>query len=39
VERGEIEVYTDFEGNEFLIDRLGPGAVINQKGFFVDDKV
>ena len=29
VERGQIEVYTEFEGNEFVIDRLGPGAVIN----------
>ena len=38
IERGCIEVYTEFEGNEFVIERLGPGAVINQKGFFVDDK-
>ena len=29
VERGQIEVYTECEGNEFIIDRLGPGAVIN----------
>jgi CRP-like cAMP-binding protein len=29
VEKGQVEVYTEFEGNEFLIERLGPGAVIN----------
>ena len=39
MERGQIEVYTEFEGNEFVIERLGPGAVINQKAFFVGDKM
>lgn len=37
VERGQIEVLTEFEGNEFVIERLGPGTVINQKAFWVDD--
>jgi CRP-like cAMP-binding protein len=39
VERGQIEIYAEFEGNEFVIERLGPGAVINQKAFFVNDKI
>jgi CRP-like cAMP-binding protein len=37
VERGQIEVYTEFEGNEFVIDRLGPGAVINPGSFWLGD--
>lgn len=34
VEHGEIEVYSDFEGNEFIIERLPAGSVINQKTLF-----
>lgn len=37
VERGQVDVYTEFEGNEFVIDKLGPGAVINPAAFWVGD--
>lgn len=37
VEEGVVEVYTQFEGNEFIIDRLPRGSVINHRAFFIQD--
>ena len=37
IEHGMVEVYTEFEGNEFLIDRLYEGSVINYRTFLMDD--
>ena len=37
VESGMIEVFTEFEGNEFLIEKLYPGSVINFRAFFMED--
>ena len=39
VERGEIEVYTFFEGNEFVIDYLYSGSIINYRSFLMQDRV
>ena len=37
VERGCLEVYAIFEGNEFIFDRLNPGSILNHRGFFSED--
>ena len=37
VQYGELEVYTSFEGNRFVIDRLYQGSVINYRSFFMED--
>ena len=37
VEQGVIEVYTEFEGNEFILDTLYPGSIINQRSFLLED--
>ena len=37
VECGLIEVYTEFEGNEFVIEKLYSGSVINFRAFFMED--
>lgn len=37
VEKGCIEVYTEFEGNQFILDRLYPGSVINHRAFLMGD--
>lgn len=37
VENGTVEIYTYFEGSEFVIERLGRGAVINHRMQFTDD--
>ena len=37
IEEGKVEVYTEFEGNRFLIDTLGPGSVINYRAVFLKD--
>jgi len=34
---GVLEVYTEFEGNEFIIDRLKPGSILNYRLVFTDD--
>ena len=39
IKRGCVEVYTYFDGNEFIIERLYTGAVINYRNLFIDDKV
>ena len=35
VENGVAEVYTEFEGNEFIIDRLYRGSIINYRTFIM----
>ena len=37
LEKGIIEVFTELEGNKFVMDRLGPGTVINSSTFFMED--
>ena len=32
-----MEVWTQFEGNEFRMDTLGPGSVINYRSVFLRD--
>ena len=37
IESGVLEVYTQFEGNEFIIDTLHSGSVINYRAFLMED--
>ena len=37
IEEGIVEVWTNFEGNEFRMDTLGPGSVINYRSVFLRD--
>lgn len=37
LEKGEIDIKTEMEGNEFMIDRLIPGTVINYRTFLLED--
>jgi CRP-like cAMP-binding protein len=37
VMHGEVEVYTDFEGHEFVIERLGMGSIFHHHQFLMDD--
>ena len=37
VESGCLDVYTSFEGNEFIIDYLHSGAIINFRNFILDE--
>ena len=37
IEEGTVEVWTSFEGNEFRMDTLGPGTVINYRSVFLRD--
>ena len=39
IERGCVEVYTSFEGNEFVLDRLYPGSIINYRAVLFQDFV
>jgi CRP-like cAMP-binding protein len=39
VERGEIEVFTECEGNEFVLDRLHSGSIVNFRTFLMDDLI
>ena len=39
VVNGTLEVYTEFEGNEFVIDKLNPGSILNYRNIFTDDKM
>lgn len=34
---GELDVYTEFEGNSFKIDTLYQGSVINHRQFIMSD--
>ena len=37
LEEGEVELYTFFEGNEFVIEKLQRGSVLNYRAFFIQD--
>ena len=37
VDEGMVEVSTEFENNEFIIDKLGPGSAINYRALFLRD--
>ena len=37
IETGEIEVYTKFEQNEFILEQLYKGSAINHRAFFMQD--
>jgi CRP-like cAMP-binding protein len=37
IDHGVLEVYTEFEGNEFIIDNLHPGSCINSRAFLMED--
>ena len=39
VEEGQIELYTVFEGNEFVIEKLDRGSVLNHRAFFIQDSM
>ena len=39
VEEGIVNVVTEFENNEFLLDKLGPGSAINYRAFFLKDQM
>lgn len=39
LENGVVEVNTEFEQNEFALERLYPGSVINQRAFFMQDNM
>ena len=34
---GQLEIYTEMEGNEFVIERLNKGSIINHNMFLMDD--
>ena len=36
---GCLEVYTEFEGNEFVIEKLKPGSILNYTNIFMDEKM
>ena len=36
---GIVEVYTLFEGNEFLIEKLHKGTIINYRTFLMEDRM
>jgi len=38
LESGIIEVYTEFEGSEFVIERLFKGSIVNYRTFFMEEK-
>ena len=35
IEKGHCEISTEFEGNEFIIEKLYQGSVINHRAFFL----
>lgn len=37
IEYGQVEVLAEFEGNKFVIERLGAGAVFNHRTIFMND--
>ena len=37
IEEGVVQVETEFEKNEFIIDLLGQGSVINYRAIFLND--
>ena len=39
IEEGKVELSTEFEGNPFVIEKLGPGSVINYRAIFLRDSM
>lgn len=39
IEYGELEVFTECEGNEFIIERLPTGSVLNWRSIFTADNM
>ena len=39
IEEGKVELSTEFEGNLFVIEKLGPGSVINHRAVFLRDQM
>jgi CRP-like cAMP-binding protein len=39
VEYGYLEIYFELEGNEFIIDRLPAGSVLNHRSIFTEDEM
>ena len=39
VEHGCMEIFTEFDGNEFIIDRLPAGSVLNHHVVFTEDSM
>ena len=39
VEQGTVEVTSEFEANEFIVDKLGPGSAINYRAVFLKDQM
>lgn len=37
LEHGELEVYTYFDSNEFVLERLFPGSIINFREYMIQD--
>lgn len=37
LEHGELEVYTSFDSNEFVLERLHPGSIINFREYMIQD--
>ena len=37
VEHGVLEVFTEFEGNEFVIEKLTAGSVLNYRSIHLED--
>lgn len=37
LQSGMIEVYTEFEGKEFVIERLFKGSIVNYRTFFMNE--
>ena len=35
VEQGTLEIYTQFEGNEFIIEKLHAGSAVNHRAYFM----
>ena len=39
IEEGILEIYTSFENNEFILETLYPGSVVNHRAFFMSDQM
>jgi CRP-like cAMP-binding protein len=39
VVNGCCELYTEFEGNEFVIERVYKGGIINSRSFLMEDMI
>jgi len=37
--RGQIELYTEFEGNEFIMETVHTGSVLHWQSFLLEDNI